>query len=182
MIQRNWMIIDNIISRVEKELRGFILYHQPPIRRMISYDRVNYFLSFPDIIFRVGYFYFPEDILFSDDNHTMVWFTDKTLSQVCFPMFPNLGSRLSVCMENVGSYHSLENLVKNKISDFWQSNFNDDGSHIMELYRIRDGSSNLHDFFGNWQAKTKEDPEYIPENFIPLEGLGISDYKSKVWS
>lgn len=159
--------------------------HLPPARRTIGVMGIRYFLSFPDILMRVFYCPYKEENCFKFASAAIA-FTDSKLDKIFYPKLLNISLDYSICMpEDNINYDSIENLIENVVSSFWNSEFTDDISDCIEIQSDTDEElADMTDeelgkyfpefvvkMYSDWQAKTKTDSKWIPS----IEFLEIGD-------
>lgn len=179
------MIISNLYNPENRE-EGCAIYRQFPQKRIISvklthqrwandysaFHRKNigtFFLSFPTIEFKI--FYHKYQNTFVRDSLKCV-FTNLKGNKYYIPCFYNLYGCGTVCTNRESREPTLEILFETSINDFWSSNFCLDLSENVGQYFSRTLGS-----FEKWQKKTKNNPNWIPRNMIPLQDDDLEHYK-----
>lgn len=158
--------------KIIKSEKTVIFCQQSPMRRTICIGRTNFFISLPSVIFKILY---KKNYGLFEQTYLMIAFTDN--NKIYYPALPNISACLSVCSPLVPSNMNLENLAKEIISNFWMSEFNYTYSGslgVLEIFRNRNAKK-IKRYFFDWQEKTKNDLNWIPNNFVELSKFNF-DY------
>lgn len=127
-----------------------------------------------------------EENIYTDLDGTYVWFTDEKLEKFYSPLFYNVASHLHVCMDLTKQTSTLENLVANKVNEFWASDFTVDRDSNIRKYCLKKDIVTWQLFY-DWQRKTKENPKFVPSdllevNFMEFDRVyDLSNFKTKIF-
>lgn len=162
---------------------GKMVFHQPPIRRSVFFERLegfreNYFLSFPDILFVVFYrnicypFRTEDPPEFASVNLYAV-LTNKEFTEFAeFPL-PNFFDDLSVCLTYGQTKTATpEEACRQIIKDFWDSKFDLSVSDALLETQFR-SLSDYAAFLDAWENDTKKSTQWAPKlNTLPEHDAG----------
>ena len=170
--------------------QGFLIYHQKPMRRIISvnyYDEYDdyekksmYFLSFPNIFFRINYIYNPKTKNFSNKDVHVI-FVNNELNKIYYPKLLNVWTENSrVCLSKNVVVKNINKLIQGILFNFWNSDFNLDVDEATFSMYLKDFDYNevcQNEIKGNltdWQYRTKKDSNYIPSKFVPFDKCDLT--------
>lgn len=131
-----------------------------------SLKKKTYYLSFPDVLFRIGYFKNNNSYVF---NSLYFYFADRLLLKVGYPCLPNIGYDCDVCLgdkdivQQWTTSPDLKIFVANVINYFWKSEFNwtYTGSLLTYSKYLRNSKGYIQ-FLTEWEQKTKTS-DFVPE-------------------
>lgn len=173
---------------------GVAVWSQAPLRRTIWYKKsgkvIPYFLSFPVVLFRVGFSGQGKvrpsklSVAFSKDKKP-----DKK-DDVYFPALPNIAKGdMRVCIPFDGHFHpSVDSLVKYVVGEFWSTAFenvvNGGLAQCWDLYKEKNG---FFRDFEKWEKKTRQNHKWMPDKgmlkacsykeFLDSEPVGLDEYE-----
>lgn len=140
--------------KIIKEKNNFLYLKQDKIRRsIISNDKI-YFLSFPEMIFRIEY-----SLRNSYEVNFITGFIYLNGKYFNMPLY-NISLTGNLCIGNWKPFNSLEEMKIFFEFNFWSRSFADcNFSKSMHMYQDRQKlMSNLR----LWEEKTKEDKNWVP--------------------
>jgi hypothetical protein len=150
---------------------------QKPMRRMITCDGEQYFLSFPELKFTINYKKRFFGCIF--ERLTVKCRIGNQYYPICFApnIFDSNYSRFcpaEVCLgSNFWAISFTEAKLKEKIINyFWTSQFSTQNFHFCEQFQKfrKLGVNNFHQYFQLWEQKTKTHRNWIPqEDFFTIE-------------
>lgn len=164
------MIISNNFSSMNQE--GVVVYRQSPNRRVISYYRNRYFLSFPYIFYSIKYMRLMKEDKFKYNGLTISFSATLELNKLFFPALYNCNAQQQCCLDEVESkFDSVEILCKQVIHQFWSSEFNFDLTGSYSRYFEK---HMLLSDYNKWSEKTRSDPAWIPNESELVPSLYIN--------
>ena len=168
----NLKIIKNEFNPMYNE--GAILVEIPPCKRTIFFEKTSYFLSFPKVLFFMGY------IKNRNQKYRVRFarmaFTKARKQTLMVPPLTNIiFYNLELCLAKKCDGTTLEEMASNQIANIFASKFNMDITDVFDFPREGAGKYSLNDFstprcrlcehFDTWQKKTKANPNWVPKKF-----------------
>lgn len=164
-----------IISRCRKS--GNITIELLPSRRTLFFEGTPYFVSLPKLRLILNCWKYRG---YNVDN-VELWFVNSS-DQYVVPYLPNVNQEMHLCCPHARHCKTLEEAIEKQIECIFSSSFNVDDTRAVSRYyphlvpsydcnlskklQWKNLTKEFHLHFQNWSKKTKDDLQWIPDDFV----------------